>query len=118
VAFFWRALLTAQRSSGGVEAVSRDARVCHSGMMELERELTMYRLAGLPGSLQAEVQSNARRKRLPFRCWHRGTQESDLLLGSFADSCALAVGSLLLAWWLIALAAGGKWFATSHAFGG
>lgn len=28
-----------------------------------------------------------RRKRLLFRCWHRGTQESDLLLGSFVDTC-------------------------------
>jgi antitoxin CptB len=28
-----------------------------------------------------------RRKRLLFKSWHRGTQESDLLLGSFADSC-------------------------------
>ena len=26
-----------------------------------------------------------RRKRLQFRCWHRGTKELDLLLGSFAD---------------------------------
>jgi antitoxin CptB len=27
------------------------------------------------------------RRRVHFRCWHRGTQESDLLLGSFADAC-------------------------------
>src|ERR1700750_2511882 len=26
-----------------------------------------------------------RRKRLLFRCWHRGTQESDLILGPFAE---------------------------------
>jgi antitoxin CptB len=26
-----------------------------------------------------------RRRRLLFRCWHRGTQEIDLLLGSFAE---------------------------------
>lgn len=26
-----------------------------------------------------------RRKRLRFRCWHRGTREMDLLLGRFAD---------------------------------
>lgn len=26
-----------------------------------------------------------RRKRLRFRCWHRGTREMDLLLGGFAD---------------------------------
>src|SRR6476619_4206379 len=28
---------------------------------------------------------NVRSKRLLFRCWHRGTQESDLILGSFAE---------------------------------
>ena len=32
-------------------------------------------------------QSNIHRARLLFRSWHRGTQESDLLLGSFADNC-------------------------------
>jgi len=26
------------------------------------------------------------RKRLLFRCWHRGTREMDLLLGRFADA--------------------------------
>jgi antitoxin CptB len=30
---------------------------------------------------------NAYRPRLLFRSWHRGTQESDLLLGAFADGC-------------------------------
>lgn len=27
----------------------------------------------------------AQRKRLHFRCWHRGTREADLLLGRFAQ---------------------------------
>jgi len=27
-----------------------------------------------------------RRKRLQFRCWHRGTKELDLMLGPFADA--------------------------------
>ena len=27
-----------------------------------------------------------RRKRLLFQCWHRGTQENDLILGSFAET--------------------------------
>jgi antitoxin CptB len=31
--------------------------------------------------------SSVQRNRLIFRSWHRGTQESDFLLGSFADSC-------------------------------
>ncbi len=29
--------------------------------------------------------SDTRRKRLAFRCWHRGTREMDLMLGRFAD---------------------------------
>ena len=33
-----------------------------------------------------DEQSDVRRKRLLFRCWHRGTQEIDLLLGSFAET--------------------------------
>ena len=32
-------------------------------------------------------QVDIHRNRLLFRSWNRGTQESDLLLGSFADSC-------------------------------
>ena len=30
--------------------------------------------------------TDARRRRVLFRSWHRGTQEADLLLGSFADN--------------------------------
>jgi antitoxin CptB len=30
--------------------------------------------------------TDIRRKRLRFRSWHRGTRESDLILGRFADS--------------------------------
>jgi antitoxin CptB len=32
-----------------------------------------------------------RRRRLLFRCWHRGTQEIDLLLGSFAETSLAAL---------------------------
>ena len=28
---------------------------------------------------------NIRKKRLKFRCWHRGSREADLLRGTFAD---------------------------------
>jgi antitoxin CptB len=38
----------------------------------------------LPQATDREHQDN-RRKRLLFRCWHRGTQESDLILGPFAE---------------------------------
>jgi len=29
--------------------------------------------------------ADLRRKRILFRCWHRGTQESDFILGRFAE---------------------------------
>jgi len=44
--------------------------------------------ASKPASPDAPAQSrnlDVRRRRLLFRCWHRGTKESDLLLGSFAQ---------------------------------
>jgi antitoxin CptB len=31
-------------------------------------------------------QRDIRCRRLLFRCWHRGTQESDVILGSFAET--------------------------------
>ena len=39
------------------------------------------------GPADGDSQSDTHRNRLLFRSWHRGTQESDLLLGAFADSC-------------------------------
>ena len=33
----------------------------------------------------AEETSEIQRKRLKFRAWHRGTRETDLLFGGFAD---------------------------------
>ena len=36
---------------------------------------------------------DVRCRRLLFRCWHRGTQESDLILGSFAEDSLGALNS-------------------------
>jgi antitoxin CptB len=30
--------------------------------------------------------SDVRRRRLLFRCWHRGIQETDLILGTFCET--------------------------------
>ena len=38
-------------------------------------------------------QPDVRCRRLLFRCWHRGTQESDLILGSFAEDSLGALNS-------------------------
>ena len=34
----------------------------------------------------ANIAPERRRKRLVFRAWHRGTRETDLILGRFADA--------------------------------
>jgi antitoxin CptB len=44
----------------------------------LERQMT--------GSTRSSDGLDDRRKRLLFRCWHRGTREMDLILGRFADA--------------------------------
>jgi antitoxin CptB len=45
---------------------------------------------GLEGQMTGSTRSSDglddRRKRLLFRCWHRGTREMDLILGRFADA--------------------------------
>jgi antitoxin CptB len=46
---------------------------------------TMSNLHGVSDHLH-DNHSGLRCKRLLFRCWHRGTQESNLLLGRFAEA--------------------------------
>lgn len=36
--------------------------------------------------MNAPLDIATRRRRLHFRCWHRGTKELDLMLGRFADA--------------------------------
>ena len=38
-----------------------------------------------------------RRRKLKYRCWHRGTREMDLILGRFADSRVAELDSPALA---------------------
>jgi antitoxin CptB len=45
----------------------------------------------MTGTTRSSEGLDARRKRLLFRCWHRGTREMDLILGRFADA---EIGSL------------------------
>jgi antitoxin CptB len=40
----------------------------------------------MTGSTRSSGGLDDRRKRLLFRCWHRGIREMDLILGRFADS--------------------------------
>ncbi|MDI4232297.1 succinate dehydrogenase assembly factor 2 [Bradyrhizobium sp. 31Argb] len=40
----------------------------------------------MTGTTRSSDGLDNRRKRLLFRCWHRGTREMDLVLGRFADA--------------------------------
>ena len=40
----------------------------------------------MTGTTRSSDGLDARRKRLLFRCWHRGTREMDLIIGRFADA--------------------------------
>ena len=40
----------------------------------------------MTGSIRSSEGLDDRRKRLLFRCWHRGIREMDLILGRFADA--------------------------------
>jgi antitoxin CptB len=40
----------------------------------------------MTGTTRSSGGLDERRKRLLFRCWHRGTREMDLTLGGFADA--------------------------------
>ena len=51
-----------------------------SGLLAFEWETSMT------GSTRSSDGLDDRRKRLLFRCWHRGTREMDLILGRFADA--------------------------------
>jgi antitoxin CptB len=42
--------------------------------------------AVMTGSTRSSSGLDDRRRRLLFRCWHRGTREMDLILGRFADA--------------------------------
>ena len=51
-----------------------------------------------------------------FPIWYRFQINSILSILHRFTGIALAVGSILLAWWLVAVAAGGELFTTTHAF--
>jgi succinate dehydrogenase / fumarate reductase cytochrome b subunit len=51
-----------------------------------------------------------------FPTWYRFQLTSALSILHRLTGIGLAIGSLLLAWWLVAVAAGGEVFAATHAF--
>jgi len=51
----------------------------------------------MTGTTRSSEGLDDRRKRLLFRCWHRGTREMDLILGRFADAEIAGLGDHELA---------------------
>ena len=51
-----------------------------------------------------------------FPAWYRFQITSVLSILHRLTGIALAIGSIVLAWWLVAVAAGGEVFAVTHAF--
>jgi len=51
-----------------------------------------------------------------FPVWYRFQITSALSILHRITGIGLALGSILLAWWLVAVAAGGRMFAATHAF--
>ena len=51
-----------------------------------------------------------------FPIWYRFQITSLLSILHRLAGIALAIGSILLTWWLVAVASGGELFATTHAF--
>ncbi|WP_417668629.1 succinate dehydrogenase assembly factor 2 [Roseibium sp.] len=43
-------------------------------------------MSGSPADTAASTGRDNRRKRIMFRCWHRGMKEMDLLLGGFVEA--------------------------------
>ena len=60
---------------------SRSDQLCHPK----SKKLAMRDLL-IPSERSRDNPFDLRRRRLLFRCWHRGTQESDLILGPFAET--------------------------------
>ena len=47
----------------------------------------------MTGTTQASERLDARRRKLLFRCWHRGMRELDLVMGRFFDSAIAGLTS-------------------------
>jgi antitoxin CptB len=50
----------------------------------------------MTGTTRSSAGIDPRRKRILFRCWHRGIREMDLVLGAFADAEIVALSDVEL----------------------
>jgi len=73
---------------------------------------------GIASDLRGQEQHTPQRPLSPFMfpVWYRFQITSALSILHRITGIGLALGSILLAWWLVAVAAGGRMFAATHAF--
>ncbi len=73
-----------------IYAVNRADIRCYHSYINLARHVRAFGVWMESGKMTGTTRSSGglddRRKRLLFRCWHRGTREMDLILGRFADA--------------------------------
>jgi antitoxin CptB len=50
-------------------------------------------MTNMPSQAAEREHPDVRRRRLLFQCWHRGTQESDFILGPFAEDALKTLDS-------------------------
>jgi antitoxin CptB len=50
-------------------------------------------MRNMPSQAADREHQDVRRRRLLFQCWHRGTQESDFILGPFAEDALKTLDS-------------------------
>ncbi len=71
-----------------VAAASRPAPVATMALIPLDgrSDPNAGKTTDMTGSTRSSADIEPRRKRILFRCWHRGIREMDLVLGAFADA--------------------------------
>lgn len=78
--------MTSKRSTHAQESTDTG---CYDSYMNLPgtvRAFCVGEKSDMTGTTRSSDGLDDRRKRLLFRCWHRGTREMDMILGGFADA--------------------------------
>src|SRR5580692_1829327 len=78
-----------RRQAGFVAPMATDIHLSHRYINLARHHVRVFGVGldfEMTGSTRSSDGLDDRRKRLLFRCWHRGTREMDLILDRFADA--------------------------------
>ena len=86
--------------------------------LKTQKQSSKTAATGTASDLRGQEQHTLQRPLSPFMfpVWYRFQITSALSILHRITGIGLALGSILLAWWLVAVAAGGKVFAATHVF--